>query len=109
MTGSVTRTISVAFIILELNGHLSHSVPTAFCVLASYATSEMIKSQSFFDMLSVFSGLDLRIAALERVDLENQGPDAADEIAALEMVDLENQGPVAADEIAANARVDQEN
>ena len=61
VTGSVTRTCSVAIIVLELNGHLSHAVPTMVCVLASYATSEMIKCQSFFEMLSMFSGLDEKI------------------------------------------------
>ena len=49
-------------IVLELNGHLSHAVPTMVCVLASYATSEMIKTESFFEMLSDFSGLDNKIA-----------------------------------------------
>jgi hypothetical protein len=62
MTGSVTRTISVAMIVLELNGHLSHAVPTMVCVLASYGTSELIKTESFFEMLSDFSGLDAKIA-----------------------------------------------
>lgn len=45
-------------IVLELNGHLSHAVPLMVCVLSSYATSEYIKPQSFFEMLSSFSGLD---------------------------------------------------
>jgi chloride channel 2 len=61
--GSVTRTSSVAVIVLELNGHLSHAVPTMMCVLASYAISEYIKTQSFFEMLSEFSGLDDKIKA----------------------------------------------
>ena len=42
--GSVTRTSSVAIIVLELNGHLSYAVPTMMCVLASYAISECIKT-----------------------------------------------------------------
>lgn len=62
MTGSVTRTISVAMIVLELNGHLSHAVPTMVAVLASYGTSELIKTESFFEMLSDLGGLDLKIA-----------------------------------------------
>lgn len=61
-TGSVTRTTSVAMIVLELNGHLGHAVPTMVCVLASYATSELIKTESFFEMLSDISGLDQKIA-----------------------------------------------
>jgi H+/Cl- antiporter ClcA len=52
MTGSVTRTVSVAMIVLELNGHLSHAVPLMVCVLSSYAISEYLKPQSFFEMLS---------------------------------------------------------
>ena len=58
MTGCVTRTVSVAMIVLELNGHLSHAVPLMVCVLCSYAMGEYIKDQSFFEMLSEFSGLD---------------------------------------------------
>ena len=49
-------------IVLELNGHLGHAVPTMVCVLASYATSELIKTESFFEMLSDISGLDAKIA-----------------------------------------------
>lgn len=61
MTSSVTRTVSVAVIVLELNGHLSHAVPLMVCVLASYATSEYIKPESFFEMLTEFSGLDKKM------------------------------------------------
>lgn len=61
MTASVTRTVSVAMIVLELNGHLSHAVPCMVCVLASYFISELIKPQSFFEMLSFTTGLDLKI------------------------------------------------
>ena len=43
MTGSVTRTVSVTMIVMELNGHLSHAVPTMVCVLCSYLVSELIK------------------------------------------------------------------
>jgi H+/Cl- antiporter ClcA len=41
--GSVTRTVSVAMIVLELNGHLSHACPIMVCVLSSYTISEYIK------------------------------------------------------------------
>lgn len=61
MTASVTRTISVAMIVLELNGHLSHAVPCMVCVLSSYFISELLKPQSFFEMLSFTTGLDLKI------------------------------------------------
>lgn len=59
MTSSVTRTISVAMIVLELNGHLSHAVPLMVCVLSSYATSEYLKPESFFEMLADLLGLKL--------------------------------------------------
>ena len=61
MTASVTRTISVAMIVLELNGHLSHAVPIMVCVLSSYGISEYIKPESFFEMLAAFSGLDKKV------------------------------------------------
>lgn len=61
MTGSVTRTVSVAMIVLELNGHLSHACPLMVCVLCSYAMSEYLKPQSFFEMLSELGGLDAKI------------------------------------------------
>lgn len=61
MTASVTRTISVAMIVLELNGHLSHAVPCMVCVLSSYFISEYLKPQSFFEMLSFTTGLDLKL------------------------------------------------
>ena len=58
MTGCVTRTVSVAMIVLELNGHLSHAVPLMVCVLCSYAMGEFIKPQSFFEMLSELNDLE---------------------------------------------------
>tara|TARA_B110000285_G_C15118187_1_gene615424 strand:- start:1104 stop:1574 length:471 start_codon:yes stop_codon:yes gene_type:complete len=58
--GSVTRTVSVAMIVLELNGHLSHACPLMVCVLSSYAISEWIKPQSFFELLAELTGLHKR-------------------------------------------------
>ena len=58
MTASVTRTVSVAMITLELNGHLSHAIPLMVGVLCSYATSEFIAHESFFEMLSELAGLE---------------------------------------------------
>jgi len=62
MTASVTRTISVAMIVLELNGHLSHAVPCMVCVLSSYFISEFLRPMSFFEMLTIATGLDLKVA-----------------------------------------------
>jgi H+/Cl- antiporter ClcA len=58
VAGSVTRTVSVVMIVIELNGHLSHAVPLMICVLCSYATSEFLKPESFFEMLANFTELD---------------------------------------------------
>ena len=62
MTASVTRTVSVAMIVLELNGHLSHAVPCMVCVLSSYFISELLAPVSFFEMLSAATGLDLKVS-----------------------------------------------
>ena len=78
MTGCVTRTVSVAMIVLELNGHLSHAVPLMVCVLCSYGTAEFIKPQSFFEMLSQFSGLDDKISSKGKIiikDILDKRPD----------------------------------
>jgi H+/Cl- antiporter ClcA len=56
--GSVTRTVSVAMITLEINGHLSHSQPLLVCVLSAYAMSNWISKESFFEMLSRQAGLE---------------------------------------------------
>ena len=58
VTGSINRAISVAIITLELNGHMSHVVPVMTCVIISYATSEVLSPECFFEMLSKFRGLD---------------------------------------------------
>jgi hypothetical protein len=71
MTGCVTRTVSIAMIVLELNGHLSHAVPLMVCVLCSYATGEYIKSQSFFEMLSELGGLDDKISAKGKIIIKD--------------------------------------
>jgi hypothetical protein len=62
MTASVTRTVSVAMIVLELNGHLSHAVPCMVCVLSSYFISEFLRPMSFFEMLTITTGLDQKVA-----------------------------------------------
>lgn len=62
MTASVTRTVSVAMIVLELNGHLSHAVPCMVCVISSYFISEYLKPVSFFEMLTIATGLDKKVA-----------------------------------------------
>jgi len=58
MNASVTRTVSVGVITLELNGRLGHAIPLMVGVLSSFATSELIAAESFFEMLSHFAGLE---------------------------------------------------
>jgi chloride channel 2 len=50
VTSSVTRTISVAMIVFELNGELSYMIPVLFAVLISYAISNSL-AMSIFDVL----------------------------------------------------------
>ena len=52
LTASVTRTVSVAVIVLELNGHMSHVVPVLVSVITAYIISELINPAGFFEMLS---------------------------------------------------------
>lgn len=64
-------------IVLELNGHLSHAVPLMVCVLCSYATSEYLKPQSFFEMLSEVVGLEKQISRKGKIlvrDILTQQP-----------------------------------
>lgn len=56
LTASVTRTVSVAVIVLELNGHLTYVVPVLVSVLISYILSELIKPQGFYEMIFELRG-----------------------------------------------------
>lgn len=58
LTASVTRTVSVAIIVLELNGHLSHVVPVLVSVLISYILSELCRPEGFFEMIFRLRGLN---------------------------------------------------
>jgi len=71
MTASVTRTVSVAMIVLELNGHLSHACPLMVCVICSYGISEWIKPCSFFEMLADLGGLDAKVAAKGKIIIKD--------------------------------------
>lgn len=51
VTASVTRTVSVAMILFELNGELTYMVPVLFAVLVSYGVSNSL-SLSFFDVIT---------------------------------------------------------
>ena len=50
MTASVTRTLSVAIIVFEINGELSYIVPVLLSVIISYAVSNSL-GNSIFDVL----------------------------------------------------------
>ena len=71
VTSSVTRTVSVAMIVLELNGHLSHACPLMVCVLSSYAMSEYLMPVSFFEMLSELGGLDAKISQKGKIIIKD--------------------------------------
>jgi H+/Cl- antiporter ClcA len=58
-------------IVLELNGHLSHSVPLMVCVLFAYGVGEMIKPESFFEMLSDVGGLNALQAKKGKIIIKN--------------------------------------
>lgn len=62
LTASVTRTVSVAVIVLELNGHLSHVVPVLVSVITAYIISELINPQGFFEMLAELNGLNEKMS-----------------------------------------------
>jgi H+/Cl- antiporter ClcA len=57
MTGCVTRTVSVAVIVLEVNGHMSHLLPVMMTVVASFMVSEWLRPISFFEQLYILRGL----------------------------------------------------
>ena len=58
MVGSVTRTISVSLIVIELSGNFSFAVPILIANLTSYLISENISPESYYEMLLVFYELD---------------------------------------------------
>lgn len=57
VTSSVTRTVSVAVIVIELQGHLSHAIPILIAVLTSYIISELINPVGFYDTMFKLRGL----------------------------------------------------
>lgn len=61
VTASVTRTVSVAVIVLELNGHLSHVIPILIAVLTSYILSEIINPVGFYDSMFKIRGFQLML------------------------------------------------
>ena len=56
VTASVTRTVSVAMILFELNGELTYMIPVLFAVLVSYGISNSL-SLSFFDVITEMKDL----------------------------------------------------
>jgi H+/Cl- antiporter ClcA len=67
LTASVTRTVSVAVIVLELNGHMGHVVPVLISVLTAYIISELINPKGFFEMLSELNGINDKIMQKGRI------------------------------------------
>ena len=58
LTATVTRTLSVAIIALELLGHLSHVVPIIASVLMAYIIAELIYPESFYEAMFKLRGLE---------------------------------------------------
>lgn len=67
LTSSVTRTVSVSLIILELNGHLSHAVPVMISSLTAYIISETVNPQGFYEMLQQLNGLNDKLASKAKI------------------------------------------
>ena len=57
LTSSVTRTVSVAVIVLEINGHHAHMIPVILASLTAYIISEFVYPQGFFEMIFEMKGL----------------------------------------------------
>lgn len=57
LTASVTRTVSVAVIVLEINGHHAHMIPVIVAALTAYIISEFIYPLGFFEMIFELKGL----------------------------------------------------
>lgn len=70
LTASVTRTVSVAVIVLEMNGHLSHVVPVLVCVLVSYIISELIHPVGIYEMLFELRGYKLLVQQKGRIQVK---------------------------------------
>lgn len=70
VVSSVTRTVSVAMIVFELNGELSYMVPVLFSVVISYAVSNNL-AMSVFDVLLDMKDLPY-LPALKSAELYNQ-------------------------------------
>jgi H+/Cl- antiporter ClcA len=61
LTASVTRSVSVAVIVLELNGHMSHVIPVLVSAITAYIISELINPAGIFEMLSQLNGINDKI------------------------------------------------
>jgi hypothetical protein len=61
LTASVTRTVSVAVIVLEINGHHAHMIPVILASLTGYIISEFIYPIGFFEMIFELKGLKAMI------------------------------------------------
>lgn len=70
VVASVTRTVSVAMIVFELNGNLDYLIPVLFSVVISYAISNNL-AMSIFDVLLDMKDLPY-LPALKSTDLYDQ-------------------------------------
>jgi chloride channel 2 len=70
VVSSVTRTVSVAMILFELNGELNYMIPVLFAVVIAYAISNNL-SNSIFDVLLDMKDLPY-LPGLRDIELYNQ-------------------------------------
>jgi H+/Cl- antiporter ClcA len=61
MIASVTKSVSIAVIVLELDGDMTYIIPVLLSVLTSYITSELINPEGIYDILSDLNGLNDKI------------------------------------------------
>ena len=61
LIASVTKSVSIAVIVLELDGDMSYIIPVLFSVITSYITSELINPEGIYEILSDLNGLNDKI------------------------------------------------
>ena len=58
MAASITRSVAVSVILIEMTGHFAFGLPIMVGTLVSYFTTEYINQPSIFEMFSRVIGLE---------------------------------------------------
>ena len=66
LIASVTKSVSIAIIVLELDGDMNYIMPVLFSVITSYITAELINPEGIYEILSELNGLN------EKLELKGQ-------------------------------------